>query len=418
MIRTLAPTAGEGSACRPAVLVSMDWLRPGDPPFGLGAASIASALRRAGACVRVVSDAVNRPGFSNNAFFAEVREAIGRTGPDALVGISAFVWCEQEVQELLPALDSKADVVLGGPQVSYAGPGELESMYPGVRYFVRGPGEAAMVSLATGGAENGRLGLHVSGQPDRLNHADFPMARLPSPHLDGTAQIGSFVRWETQRGCTFSCSFCQHPGASARLSRAQMAMDRLRRELAAFRDAGAERVNALDPIFNTDADRAVLLLDEFRRTGPGARLSLQCRFEMVDKAFLDAAGRVDAVLEFGLQTTHDDEARAVGRPNNLSKVEAVMTGLNDRQIPYEVSLIYGLPLQTPDRFQASVDWLLQRGAPKIRAWPLMLLRGTALYHQRNHWGYVESDDRIPIAVESNSFSRDDHDEMGRIAEGL
>ena len=34
------------------------------------------------------------------------------------------------------------------------------------------------------------------------------------------------------------------------------------------------------------------------------------------------------------------------------------------------------------------------------------------------WGYVESDDCIPIAVESSSFSRDDHAEMERIAEGL
>ena len=418
MIRTLAPTAGNNTTCQPVVLVSMDWLRPWDPPFGLGVASIASALRRAGARVRVVSDAVNRPGFSRTAFFAEVREAVNRAGPGALVGISAFVWCEQEVQDLLPTLASKADVVLGGPQVSYAGPGELEPLYPGARYFVRGPGEAAAVALATGGAENGRLGLHISGAPDRFNHADFAPDRLSSPHLDGTTPIGRFVRWETQRGCQFSCSFCQHPGARARLSRAQISMDRLRRELAAFRGAGVERVNVLDPIFNTDTDRAVRLLDEFRLTGPDARLSLQCRFEMVDKAFLDAAGRVDAILEFGLQTVHDDEARAVGRPNNLGKVETVMADLNDRQIPYEVSLIYGLPLQTPGRFRKSVDWLLQRGAPKIRAWPLMLLRGTPLYHQRDRWGYLESDDRIPIAIESDSLSRDDHDEMVRIAEDL
>lgn len=418
MIRTLEPTAGSGVACRPAVLVSMDWLRPGDPPFGLGVASIASALRRAGSRVRVVSDAVNRPGFSNNAFFAEVREAVNRAGPDALVGISAFVWCEREVQDLLPLLGSSARIVLGGPQVSYAGPGELERLYPGARYFVRGHGEAAVVALATGKAENGRLGLHVAGMQDQLNYADFSLDRLPSPHLDGTAPTGDFVRWETQRGCQFSCSFCQHREAGGRLRRTMMGTGRLHCELAAFRDAGTGRLTVLDPIFNTDTSRAVGLLEEFRRIGPDARLSLQCRFEMVDKTFLDAAGRVDAVLEFGLQTIHDDEARAVGRPNNLGKVEAVMADLNDRQIPYEVSLIYGLPLQTPGRFQASVDWLLQRGAPKIRAWPLMLLRGTPLYHQRDHWGYMESDDRIPIAIKNDSFSRDDHDEMGRIAEGL
>ena len=197
-----------------------------------------------------------------------------------------------------------------------------------------------------------------------------------------------------------------------------MGTGRLHREMCAFRDAGTGRVAVLDPVFNADGGRAVMLLDEFRRFGPDARLSLQCRFEMTDDAFLDMVCRVDAVPEFGLQTIHEDEARAVGRPNHMKKVESVMSGLNARRIPYEVSLIYGLPLQTPDRFQASVDWLRDRGAPRIRAWPLMLLRGTDLYHQRDRWGYVESGDRIPVVVESASFSRDDHTEMARIAEGL
>ena len=109
----------------------------------------------------------------------------------------------------------------------------------------------------------------------------------------------------------------------------------------------------LDPIFNTDNCRSVRLLDEFRRTGPDARLSLQCRFEMTDDVFLDMVGRIDAVLEFGLQTIHKDEAQAVGRPNHMKKVESVMYGLSTRRISYEVSLIYGLPLQTPDRFRAA-----------------------------------------------------------------
>ena len=396
----------------------MDRLRPGDPPFGLGVASIASALRHKGIFVWIVSDAVNRPGFSRDVFFEEVREAIDCAGPEALAGVAAFVWCEPEVQKLLPVL-GRTDTVLGGPQVSYvAVPGRLESLYPGAKYFVRGHGEEAMVALAEDRAENGKQGLHIAGQPDLLNYADFSLGRLPSPHLDGTAQAGSFVRWETQRGCTFSCSFCQHPGAAARLRHAQMGMNRLSHEIVAFRDVGVKRVNALDPIFNTDSSRAVRLLDEFRQTGPDAHLSLQCRFEMIDCAFLDAAGHLNATLEFGLQTIHPDEALAVNRPNCLEKVEAVMADLNDRGIPYEVSLIYGLPTQTVDRFRESVDWLRERGTPKIRAWPLMLLRGTPLYYQRDRWGYVESDDRIPVVVESNSFSRGEYDEMKHIAEDL
>ena len=57
----------------------------------------------------------------------------------------------------------------------------------------------------------------------------------------------------------------------------------------------------------------------------------------------------------------------------MEKVSNVIASLNERGVPYEVSLIYGLPFQTLESFRASVDWCLSRGMPRVRAWPLMLL---------------------------------------------
>ena len=48
----------------------------------------------------------------------------------------------------------------------------------------------------------------------------------------------------------------------------------------------------------------------------------------------------------------------------------------------QVITIYGLPNQTLGTFEASVEWCLRRGVPRVRAWPLMLLRGTPLEAQR------------------------------------
>lgn len=404
---------------RPVVLVSLDWLRKGDPPFGLGSASIASSLRACESHVRIVTDAVNSPKFSMGTLFDRITEAISKAGARVLVGIGAFVWCEQEVQALLRVLCPKVDVVLGGPQISYTGPGLLEQMYPGARYFVRGNGEFAMVSLAAGHAVNGMHGLHVAGTADLCNRADFPLDALPSPHLDDTSPISSFVRWETQRGCQFACTFCQHRQSGARLRNTNLATERLRREIAAFRDAGTDKIAVLDPIFNTNSRRAVDLLDNLKEIRIDAHLSFQCRFELVTDAFLDAIEPLDATLEFGLQTVHDDEARAVGRPNHMDSVESVIVKLNRRHIPYEVSLIYGLPFQTVKRFQDSVDWCLERGVPKVHAWPLMLLRGTTIHAEREKWGYVETvGERIPIVVESRWFSCSEHSRMADIASAL
>lgn len=404
---------------RPVILVSLDWIRPGDPRTGLGTASIVSSLRDVGVDVRIVADAVNRPGFDADAFIESVVAAVDEVGADALVGIGGFVWCEPEVLRLLAALRGRAEIVLGGPQVSYAGRGALEPLYPGVRYFVRGHGEAALVALAMGDAQNGQLGLHVAGTDDRGERADIPLDQLPSPHLDGTLPIGRFVRWETQRGCPFKCSFCQHREPGSRLVRRELGADRLHAEIRAFRDAGVQRIAVLDPIFHTKPSRAIALLAEMRRVGLSATLSLQCRFELVDDAFLEALEGLDVQLEFGLQTIHEDEGRAVGRVNHMRKVADVIGHLHSRGIPFDVSLIYGLPMQTLDRFRASVRWCLDHGVPRIRAWPLMLLRGTPLHAERDTWRFVESEgDRIPIVVESASFSRHEHAEMARIAASL
>lgn len=401
----------------PLLLVSLDWLRPRDPRTGLGISSIASAVRAEGFEVHIIADAVNRPDFDLAAFLARVRRQVDALSP-AWVGIGAFVWNEPEVQALRAAL-ADTRVVLGGPQISFAGPGTLESLYPGVQAFVRGHGEAAMVALMTGLAVNGQDGLHIAGQKDLGARADIPLGHLSSPHLDGTLPPGEFVRWETQRGCPFKCSFCQHREAGARLKRREFADDRLDAEIDAFVSAGTRRIAVLDPIFHANRPRATRLLAHAIERGLGAHLSLQCRFELLTDEFVDMVGALDVTLEFGLQTIHDREGRAVRRRQDMLRVERWIDVLHTKGLDFEVSLIYGLPEQTLDSFTRSVEWCLARGVPRVRAWPLMLLRGTPLHAERDTWGLVESTgDRIPVVVESATFDRDDQRQMASIASWL
>lgn len=413
-------TAHAATSPRPVVLVSLDWARPGDPRTGLGIASIASALRGAGVPTRIVSDAVNREGFDARDFIRRVVSAVSDAGPGALCGIGAFVWNEPEVVILVGALREATDatLVLGGPQVSYVPRGGLEALYPGVELFVRGNGEGAMVALATGGAVD-NIGLHRAGTVDRGERADLALDTLPSPHLDGTLGMSRSTRWETQRGCPFACSFCQHREPGNRLRNRHLAESRVMAEAAAFVQAGVTRISVLDPIFNADRTRAVELLRGFNRIGLESELSLQCRFEFIDDAFVDAVADLNVVLEFGLQTAIATEGKIVGRRNRLDLADSVIERLHHRGIPFEVSLIYGLPTQTLETFARSVEWCRERQVPRIRAWPLMLLRGTPLHADRARWGLVESSgQRIPIVVESTTFTRADHAAMSRIAAQL
>lgn len=405
---------------RPVVLAHLDWQRPGDPRTGLGVASIAAQLGVCGVPTALVSDAVNRPGFAASAWIDEVVDATLDMGPNAILGVSAYVWSEPEVQDLLREARRRtpATIVVGGPQVSYVGAAGLEELYPLADVFVRGQGELALAALAVGDAPTG-LGVHFVGDLDLGRRADAPLDGLASPYLDYDLPLGESVRWETQRGCPFACSFCQHREPGSRLRNRRLAEDRLRLEAEAFAEAGVRRISVLDPIFHTDSRRAIGILGMLREVGVSARLSLQCRFELLTPEFLDGLADLDVELEFGLQTAVEAESLQIGRRNRMEVVDARIRDLHRRGIPFEVSLIYGLPLQTLDSFRYSVAWCLDRGVHRLRAWPLMLLRGTPLHSERSRWGYVESTgERIPVVVASDAFSCDDHAEMSRIAAAL
>lgn len=408
------------SAPKPVILVSLDYRRPQDGKTGLGIGSIAASLQAANVPWRIIDAQVNSPDFSLDSVLAELQQAIREAGSGCLVGFGTYVWNDAQVRSLIGEIKAPdVQIVLGGPQISYMPAGELEQAYPQADYFVRGPGEMAMVALACGELP-ADSGIHVAGTPDLGGKAEHDLLALPSPYLLETVVPQASIRWETQRGCPFKCSFCQHREPGNRRKPQCFDAQRLEHELALFAAAGVKRISVLDPIFHADPARAIQVVNSIKASGCTARFSLQCRFETCTPEFLDALTGLDVTLEFGLQTIVKAEYSAIKRTNNMRVVGERIRELHARQIDFEVSLIYGLPNQTLDSFRRSVDWCQQQQIPRIRAWPLMLLRGTPLYEQKADYGFRERIDEqgIPFVVASNSFTEAEHAEMARIAKAL
>jgi len=193
--------------------------------------------------------------------------------------------------------------------------------------------------------------------------------------------------------------------------------DRVLHEIDFFVNSGVNDIAVLDPIFNSGPNY-MDILKHFSQNNFEGRLSLQCRFEMVNDEFLALCKKLNVRLEFGLQTIHKEEMRAINRANNIAKVLSVMKKLNDCKIVYEVSIIFGLPLQTLSLFKATVDFCLQNGVPVLKAFPLMLLRGTKLELQRDLYGLVENKEIIPSVIASNTFSELEWKQMAAISDLL
>ncbi|WP_225413585.1 B12-binding domain-containing radical SAM protein [Stigmatella hybrida] len=408
---------------RRVILVSIDWTREKDPRLPLGHASIVAALLKAKVDVRAFSFAINLAGFNEAHILRNILDSAQGCQPEQVdVGLGVYVWNDPVVKRLLVALRRngfRGRIILGGPQISYAGAG-LEQLYPEADAFVRGYGEEAMVALASSAERIRFMGVHWAGQVDSGLQAQAQLETLASPFLGSVINLSGeqrFIRWETQRGCPFRCSFCQHREAGSRLRRRDIPLARLEREIELFVRSGVSDIAVLDPLFNL-GDHSLAVLKTFRRLGYGGRLSVQCHFSTLDDEFLDACEGLDMRLEFGLQTIHEREARAVERVNHLEKVVEGIRKLHERSITFEVSIIFGLPEQTLDSFQRTVDFCLRQRVPVLKAFPLMLLRGTALERERTRWGLEESSEPIPSVIRSHTFDEQEWRRMEEIAAAL
>ena len=261
---------------------------------------------------------------------------------------------------------------------------------------------------------------------------------LPSPFLTGWLPPQRFLRWETQRGCPFLCSFCQHKDANGR--RANLNLDRVLMEsewmVRQSVDGPLRDLAVVDPTFNSGKHYLTVLSS---LSGYVGKLSLQCRLEMMSDAFvravLDLSRSADVVLEFGVQTIHSNEQRLIERPSNARRMNRWLDQLNAEGVAYEISFIYGLPEQTLDSFYRTVEWAEDKlsshkdSRAVARFYPLMLLRGTRLHQRADELGLVTCESleldisgrvgsNIPHVVASRSFTVEEWVIMNREAERM
>lgn len=424
-------------AGRPLLLVGLDWVRSKDPPVSLANASIVAAVATH-ADVSCLTLNVN----SNDDLRTPLQRALASMPERPIVGLGTYIWAQEKFDAILSTVKTErpdASVILGGPQISYAPGGQfLSEAYPLADGFIRGYGEDPMRALCSG--DDRPMGYHAAGGFDTGSRASSDFTQLPSPFLTGWMPPQRFLRWETQRGCPFSCSFCQHKASDGK--RQQFEASRVLAECdwlcEQSREGPLRDLAVVDPTFNQGS----LHMDVLRRLAHGGlrgKLSLQCRLEMLTPEFLDAVNELRTsarvVLEFGVQTIHKDEMRLIERPNNRKRISYWLDRLNADGVPYDLSFIYGLPTQTLGSFHETVEWASKvRDAHATRDaralfFPLMLLRGTRLHDRAAELGLVQSDQLgvdiyqrvgsgIPHVVASPTFTFSEWRTMHAVAEEI
>ena len=129
-----------------------------------------------------------------------------------MVAFSVYLWNRRETLDLVDALcvaRPELSIVLGGPEVSFAG-NELFTRHPGITALIRGEGEEPLRALLSAWQQEQqpkvipravlKVGDDLVSGPDSLPLKELDT--VPSPFQSGLTDMErGFVYYETSRGC-------------------------------------------------------------------------------------------------------------------------------------------------------------------------------------------------------------------------
>lgn len=303
-----------------------------------------------------------------------------------LVGFSLYVWNNRISLQIAARLKAKKPEVIifcGGPHV----PDRAEEFLrnnPFVNIACHGEGEKVFVSILEN-APDGNLDkvpsisyLTKGGvfmQTQRAGRIK-DLAAVPSPFLEGTfvpliqayPDENWIAVWETNRGCPFSCTFCDW-GSAVAAKVNSWDLGRLYREIEWFADHKIEFIFCADANFGIlprDVDIASRCAEVKQQRGFPQAISVQNTKNATERSYQVQKILSDAGLNKGvvvsLQSVDEKTLKAIKRDNiNLETFHEIQRRFSAQGVETMTDLILGLPDETYDSFANGVSKVIESG---------------------------------------------------------
>lgn len=349
---------------------------------GTGAHRIASFLREAGWDVEVLD-------FCNEWTLEELQEFVkSRVSSNTkFFGFSSFInWWPEHANDFTAWLKTTyPDIV-----TMLGGHGALITPSTNIDYYIDSFGEIAMLELCKflfGNVvfnSNLKFEEYQEKRVIRALHA-FPAWNLPTyrnKHEDRDfLQSYEMLTIETSRGCKFKCAFCNFPVLGVREDTSRSAED-LESELRYNYDRwGIKNYTIADETFN---DR----IEKYTKYGPMVQ---KLDFDPWFMAFM----RGDLLIHqkpywndikamglgghfYGVETFNKEAGKIIGKgmdPDRLKEGLLEFKNFLEPEGIYRgcISLICGLPKETPETYLNSIKWLLENWrSQSVATWYLDL----------------------------------------------
>jgi radical SAM superfamily enzyme YgiQ (UPF0313 family) len=315
-----------------------------------------------------------------------LNECLHKLCKDDVILFSVYVWNKNisiEIAKELKKIDSNKFIVFGGPSA----PDNAEKFLREndfVDCIVHQEGERTITSvLDVYPNEDWRLvpgTSSINSKGEFITNKCLPKMRditvLPSPYLEGTfdrlmkenPNERWLASWETNRGCPFSCTYCDWGSATAsKVSR--MDMDKLGKELLWFAKNKVEFIYVCDANFGMlprDMEISKMAIEMKKKYGYPHVLSVQTTKNARERSYdiqkLLYQGGMHKSVNMAMQSMNLTALKEIKRDNiSLNDYKVLQKRFISDGIPTYSDLIIGLPGDTFESFKSSVNELISIG---------------------------------------------------------
>ena len=319
--------------------------------------------------------------------------------PDA-IGFSCYIWNWGMICELLADISKvlpKADIWLGGPQVSYDPKRVLEA-HPNVKGIMVGEGEETFRELLTvynNPGENDFLdiaGLYLrSGYTAQREVTD--LNKIPFLYHSTEPFRNRIIYYESSRGCPYRCSYCLSSiDKKVRLRD----MELVKKELQFFLDSKVPQVKFVDRTFNCVHKHAMEIWQYLHEHDNGiTNFHFEIAADIINEeelALLRTLRPGQIQLEIGVQSVNEQTLAAINRRMDLKKLEYVVATIRSAQnIHQHLDLIAGLPYEDYESFGRSFDCVYAMQPDQLQLGFLKVLSGAPIAQQTEEFGIFYTD---------------------------
>ncbi len=312
----------------------------------------------------------------------KVDDAVERLMDRDVVFFSLYVWnvrISLEIAEKLKRKNPNVKIVCGGPQV----PDRCEEFVKKndfIDFIVHGEGEVAALNLIDSGFDRTSLGISYLSDGNVISIPKAPKIKdvniIPSPYLAGAfdelmkanPNQEWIACWETNRGCPFSCAFCDW-GSSTQSKVSQFGMDRIYKEVDWFSNHQIDFVFCCDANFGMlprDLDIANYIAEVKVKTNFPKSLSVQNTKNATERAYLVQKKLSDFGLNKGvtlsMQSVDKTTLEYIKRSNiSTETYQELQRRFTRDKVETYTDLILGLPGETYDSFTDGIETVINNG---------------------------------------------------------